>query len=102
MALPRKLRRWLLATDADPSVRHRVLPELLDKPEDPPEVVRARKQVGRKGWAADILRLQHPGGQWDTAGTSARELYRPKYIATNWRLPVLSDRGGHAQHPLGG
>src|SRR3989337_624322 len=99
MALPRKLRGWLLAKDADPSVRHRVLRELLDRAEDHPEVVRARKQVGKKGWAAEILRLQHPGGQWDTAGTSAHELYRPKYVATNWRLLVLSDLGVQGKHP---
>ena len=99
VALPRRLRDWLSDKDADPSVRHRVLRELLDKPADDPAVVRARRQIGSKGWAAEILRLQHPGGQWDTAGTSARELYRPKYIATNWRLLVLSDLGVHGKHP---
>lgn len=99
LALPRRLRDWLLDEDADPSVRHRVLRELLDKPDDDPDVVRARKQVGRKGWAAEILRLQHPGGQWDTPGTSARELYRPKYVATNWRLLVLSDLGARGKDP---
>ncbi len=93
MALPRRLRGWLLAEDADPSVRYRVLRELLDRPEDDPAVVRARRQIGRRGWAAKILREQHPGGQWATPGTSARELYRPKYVTTNWRLLVLADLG---------
>src|SRR5438094_5307644 len=49
--------------------------------------------IGRKGWAAQILRGQHPSGQWVTPGSSAFDLYRPKYVATNWRLIVLSDLG---------
>jgi len=99
VTLPRALRNWLLGEDADPSVRHRVLRELLGKPSDDPEVLLALREIGRKGWAARILRQQHPGGQWDTPGTSAYELYRPKYIATNWRLLVLSDLGVRGKHP---
>src|SRR2546422_874542 len=90
MALRRGLRDWLLANDSDPSVRLRVLRDLLDRPEDDPALVRAQKEIGRKGWAARILREQHPEGQWATSGTSALELYRPKYVATNWRLLVLA------------
>ncbi len=99
MALRRGLRTWLLARDADPSVRVRVLRELLDRPADDPAVHRAEKEIGRKGWAAKILREQHPGGQWDTKGTSAFELYRPKYVATNWRLLVLADLGLTRRNP---
>ncbi|HEY5539526.1 MAG TPA: hypothetical protein VIL58_08330, partial [Thermoplasmata archaeon] len=99
MTLPRRLRNWLLDEDADPSVRHRVLREVLDRPADDPEVILTKRQIGRVGWAAQILRLQHPEGQWDTHGTSANELYRPKYIATNWRLLVLSDLGVNGKHP---
>ena len=99
MAISRGVRNWLLEEEADPSVRYRVLRELLDRPEDDTEVLRARREIGRRGWAAQILREQHPGGQWDTPGTSAFELYRPKYIATNWRLLVLSDLGVTRKHP---
>ncbi len=99
MAIPRGLRNWLMEADADPSVRYRVLRELLDRPEDDAEVRRARDEIGRQGWAAKILREQHPGGQWSTAGTSARDLYVPKYVATNWRLIVLSDLGVPSAHP---
>ena len=99
MALPRGLRNWLLAKGADPSVRLRVLRDVLDRPAQEPEVLRTKKEIGRKGWAARILRLQHPAGQWDTAGTSARDLYVPKYVATNWRLLVLSDLGVPGTHP---
>jgi len=99
MSIPRKLRNWLLGESADPSLRYRVLKDLLDKPDDDSDVLRTRARIGRKGWAAAILRLQHPGGQWDTPGNSAGELYRPKYIATNWRLLVLSDLGVTRKHP---
>src|SRR3989442_5599584 len=93
MSIRRGLRNWLLETDSDPSVRFRVLRELLDRPADDPVVVRAQKTIGRKGWAAQLLRGQHPEGQWVTPGSSAYELYRPKYVATNWRLLVLADLG---------
>jgi len=99
VSLPRRTRNWLLGEEADPSVRLRVLRELLDKPPDDSEVTAQQRRIGRKGWAARILRLQHPQGQWDTAGTSAHELYYPKYVATNWRLLVLSDLGVSGRHP---
>lgn len=99
MTLPRGLRNWLLDEKADPSVRYRVLRDLLGRPEDDPEVRRARSLIGREGWAAKILREQHPDGQWSTAGTSAENLYVPKYVATNWRLIVLSDLGVPGAHP---
>src|SRR2546425_568998 len=93
MVLRPVLRNWLLAKDSDPSVRLRVLRDLLDRPADDPAVVPAQREIGRKGWAAQILRGQHPSGQWVNPGTSALDLYRPKYVATNWRLLVLSDLG---------
>lgn len=99
MELPRHLRAWLLDQKADASVRLRVLTQLLDKSPRDTAVVRARQQIGRRGWAAQILRRQHPQGQWETPGTSQRELYRPKYIATNWCLLVLADLGGSAKNP---
>src|SRR2546428_10552558 len=99
MALRRGLRDWLLAKDADPSVRVRVLRDLLDRPEDDPELVRAQKQIGRKGWAARILREQHPEGQWATSGTSALGLYRPEYVGTYCRFLVLAAPGLTKKHP---
>jgi hypothetical protein len=99
MTVHGRLRDWLLAKEADPSVRFRVLRDLLDRPEDDPAVVRAHKEIGRKGWAARILREQHARGHWVTPGTSAGELYRPKYVASNWRLLVLSDLGMTRKHP---
>src|SRR2546428_6787911 len=91
MVLRQGLRTWLLAKDSDPSVRLRVLRDLLDRPADHPAVVGAQREIGRKGWAAQILRGQHPFGQCENPRTSALDLYRPKYVATNWRLLVLSE-----------
>jgi hypothetical protein len=34
-----------------------------------------------------------PDGHWATPGSSAHELYRPKYVATNWAAIVLADLG---------
>lgn len=99
MALPKRLSRWLLAPESDPSVRLRVLTELMGRPADDPDVLHARRQLGRSGWAAEILRRQHPGGQWETATTGRRALYRPKYIATNWCMLVLADLGVRGGHP---
>jgi len=45
------------------------------------------------GWAAFLLQHQFPDGHWVTPGTSAGDLYRPKYIVTNWLAIVLADMG---------
>ena len=49
--------------------------------------------MGREGWAASLLDHQWPDGHWVTPGTSSEELYRPKYIVTNWLAIVLADLG---------
>jgi hypothetical protein len=83
---------WILETK-EPSLTWRVLTELEGRAATDPEVVAARLRIGTEGWAAAILKEQLADGQWDSPGTDARALYRPKYIATNWRLLVLSDLG---------
>jgi hypothetical protein len=80
--------QWLLE-DCQPSVRYLALRELLDRPPEDPEVNEAAKGITEVGWARDILVRQSPGGYW----VSAENLYRPKYIATNWMLLILSDLG---------
>ncbi len=85
---------WLLESD-QPAIRYRALRELLHRPVSDAEVRQARAQIPEKGWAADILAERHPGGWW----VWPDDLYRPKYLATNWRLLVLSDLGLTRQHP---
>ena len=89
---------WLLAS-GEPSVRYRWLRDVLDRPENDPEVAAARKEIGRTGWAAELLKLQLPDGQWVSPGTSGDDLYRPKYAASNWCLLALSELGATRADP---
>jgi prenyltransferase/squalene oxidase-like repeat protein len=98
MGVPKDLATWLLDTK-EPSVRIRCLTEVLGRSADDPEVVAATAEQGRSGWGHEILSRQLPDGQWDAPSTSSRDLYVPKYIATNWRLLVLSDLGFSRAQP---
>jgi len=79
---------WLLE-ESQPSVRYLTLTELLGRREQGSEVKEAKKSITRTGWAADILNSQAPGGYW----IAQENLYRPKYVATNWMLLILADLG---------
>ena len=79
---------WLL-DERQPSVRYLALTELLGKPESDSEVKAARENVTRLGWAKQILDMRTPSGYW----VSEENLYRPKYLSTNWMLLILSDLG---------
>ncbi len=92
------LRSWLLR-DSDPSVRYRVLRELLDRRESDPQVVAARSAIGRTGWAAELLALQLPGGQWGTPRSTPRDMEGPKYLATRYVLHLLADLGMDRSDP---
>ena len=98
MRLSPTLERWLLQ-GSDPSVQLRVLRELLDRSADDPAVLRARRAIGREGWVASILSEQLPTGQWVSPGRGPKDLYRPKYVSTNWRLIVLAELGAPAKDP---
>ncbi|HEX9340807.1 MAG TPA: hypothetical protein VF992_06520 [Thermoplasmata archaeon] len=85
---------WLLEED-QPSVRYLALTQLLERPEDDPDASGAKEAIPRKGWAADILAAQRPGGFW----INDESLYRPKYLSTNWMLLILSDLGLTKEEP---
>ncbi len=85
---------WLLDA-SQPAVRYKTLVSLLDRQEADPDVRDARAAIPAKGWARDVLRSQRPGGHWE----SRKDLYRPKYTATVWRLIVLADLGLTAADP---
>lgn len=93
MSVPPRIRRWLTGPESDPSVRARFWLEIDGRSRQDPLVRKALAAIGRAGWAASILAYQWPDGHWVTPGTSARELYRPKYIVTNWLAIVLADLG---------
>jgi hypothetical protein len=79
---------WLLEEN-QPSIRCLTLTELLDKPRDNPDVKSALARITTTGWVADILSKQGHDGCW----VSREDLYRPKYLSTNWMLLTLSDLG---------
>ena len=83
-----KVLDWLLE-ESQPAVRYLALTELVGRSRTDPEVVAARRRVPATGWAAEILSRQNADGAW----VSSNELYRPKYVSTNWMLLILADLG---------
>ena len=91
---------WLLQED-QPSVRYYTLIDILGHRETYPEVREAYSQIPKRGWANEILSLQKPEGYWEPERPSWGKdpvgwmefLYRPKFVATNWRALVLADLG---------
>lgn len=79
---------WLLE-GSQPAVRYKALTDLLGRSESDPDVREARESIPLRGWAHDILGKQKPAGYW----VAGKDLYRPKYTATNWMCLVLSDFG---------
>src|SRR5438093_12101418 len=85
---------WLLE-DNQPSIRYLALTQLLEKPEDDPDIKSAKEMIPKRGWAADILAEQKPGGWWVTK----ESLYCPMYNSKYWMLIILSDFGLTKDHP---
>jgi hypothetical protein len=79
---------WLLEEE-QPAIRYLALTQLLDRPQTDPEVQSASKAIPVRGWAADILARQESGGWWGCG----ENLYRPKYLSSNWMLLILADLG---------
>lgn len=88
-----RIERWLTGPESDPSVRWRYWTEIAGRPATDARVRSARRAIGRRGWAESLLGYQFPDGHWATPGSSAEELYVPKYAATNWHAIVLADLG---------
>ena len=81
---------WLL-DPSQPAVRYRALLDLLDKPKASKDVEKARREIPKRGWAAEILSKQAADGTWEWE--ARKSLYVPKYISTTWNLIVLADLG---------
>jgi len=81
---------WLLEPDpANPGVRYFALRDLLDRPEDDPEVREARAAIMTTGPVPTILDAQHPDGYWVKPGSG----YAPKYRGTVWQIILLAELG---------
>src|SRR6266511_6412105 len=93
-AVPRERDDWL-ADPAQPSARYRYLVEVEGRSPKSEEAGAARRRIPMHGWAAEILDQQDPRGFWKTR----ESLYRPKYVATNWRLLALAELGLTVRHP---
>jgi hypothetical protein len=91
---------WLLE-EKQPAVRYYTLVDILGRKDHDRETRDAYSKISHRGWARDILKLQKPRGYWEPTEPSWRKnllewiefLYRPKYLATNWRALVLADLG---------
>ncbi len=88
MKLDQEVLNWLLEPN-QPAVRYYTLLDLLDYSKDNHEVLKTYSNIPRLGWAHQILKVQKPGGFWE----SRKDLYTPKYRATNWMALILSDLG---------
>lgn len=90
----RRVLDWL-EDPAQPAARYFALREFDGRAADDGEVVESLAAVPARGWAADLLAERADGGWW----VDPKSLYRPKYLATNWRLLVLSDLGLTREDP---
>jgi len=82
---------WLLEPDA-PGVRYLALRDLLDLPNDDPELKAARTQAHAEGPIAAVLAEMDPAGYWVEPGPG----YNPKYRSTVWSIILLAQLGGSA------
>lgn len=90
----RRVLDWLL-DPVQPAVRARTFNSLLGKGPDDRELRAARADLYRRGWVADLLAARSPWGGWEEPAS----LYRPKYLATHWRMIVLADLGVSRDEP---
>ncbi|MBC7263444.1 MAG: nitrogen fixation protein NifH [Chloroflexi bacterium] len=87
---------WLLESDPEnPGVRYFTLTELLDRPEDDPEVLDAQRAVMSTGPVPRILEAQEPEGYWMKPGSG----YGPKYRGTVWSVIMLAQLGAGGDDP---
>jgi hypothetical protein len=79
---------WLLET-ASPGVRYLAMRDLLDLPQDDPELAAARRTAHTKGPIATILGKMNKAGYWSEPGAG----YNPKYRSTVWSIIMLAQLG---------
>lgn len=79
---------WLLAPES-PGVRYLALRDLLNCPEDDPELCIAREEAHRQGPIASVLAEMDETGYWVEPGPG----YNPKYRSTVWALILLAQLG---------
>jgi hypothetical protein len=88
---------WLLTSD-QPAVRYYALTDLAERRENDEDVRRARSNVGRVGWARDLLATQKAKGFWEahepkTLREYVNFLRFPAFQSSVWKGLVLADLG---------
>jgi hypothetical protein len=77
---------WLTETN-QPAIRYLAMRDLREVSGG--ELRAAQTAIQSRGWVKQIFARRLPGGYWVDGG----DLYRPKYLSTNWMLLALSDLG---------
>ena len=87
---------WLLEPDPlNPAVRYFALRDLLDRPDNDPEVRGAALDIMKIGPVPVILAAQHPEGYWLEPGTG----HFPGYKSAAWQIILLAELGVDPRHP---
>lgn len=79
---------WLLEPES-PGVRYLALRDLLELPQDDPELTTARRTAHQQGPIAAILAQMDQAGYWVEPGPG----YNPKYRSTVWSIIMLAQLG---------
>ncbi|MDP8205856.1 MAG: hypothetical protein P9L92_04255 [Candidatus Electryonea clarkiae] len=83
-----------LADPSDPALRAKVLADLLEYPEDDPDLIAAKKKIPESPWIKATLNGHNGDGTWgDKFG------FYKKYEGTSWVLLHLSELGAPADLP---
>lgn len=85
---------WLLEPD-NPSVRYFALTDLLDRPQDDPEVVAAKVAINIGFPVKNVLGAMYADGFWVKPGAG----YSPKYRSTVWSVIFLDQLGADGKDP---
>jgi len=80
---------WLLE-EGNPSVRYFALTDILGRPEDDADVMKAKRRIMEVGVVPRILAKQKAGGFW---GVAENFYIKSKYKGTVWQLIVLAELG---------
>jgi len=86
---------WLLEEE-NPSVRYFTLKDILDKPENDPEVQKAKCKIMQSGIVPEILRKQQEADYL----RSYPRFYTAKYTGLVWQLLVLAEMGACANSQI--
>lgn len=95
---------WLLKTD-NPSLKFRVLTELLDYKSNHPEVLEQKQLIPESKSVKNILEKMHPEGYWvqtnpKTKKTVGEGVEYGSFASTHFCLSYLAELGLSKEHPI--